>query len=352
MSPQKQELSVMSLVSSQQREFTVISSEKLTDYITALAWLPQGKVLVATSAAGEVMLWENGELISLQNSTGKSLDCAAFSADGKYLAVGGQDGQVKIWRGKELVTTLNKSPIWVERLAWNQTSNQLALSLGRCIQIWDVDKAESIVTLDFDSSSALCIDWRSDGKYLAVSGYKGVKIWHTQDWEEEPFIFSMPTVSVTMAWSGDGKYLASGNMDRTIAILDWEGTEPWVIGGFPGKIRQLAWSNRPSQQEAPFFASSSVEGIVIWEKSLDPAIGWSARVLNNHVDIVRAIAFAPNSSLLASAGADGWLCLWNEAQEVSQILTGVSAGFSTLAWDNDGELIAAGGDKGELIIWS
>jgi len=343
----------MNLASSQQREFQPLSSTKLMDYVTALAWVPQGKALAASSAAGEVVLWENGELVTLQSPTGKSVDCLAFSADGKYLAVGGQDGRVKIWQGSQLITTLENAPIWVDQLAWDYRSNQLAFSLGRYIQVWDADLGETVATLNFEHSAAACIDWRSDGQYLAVSGYKGVKIWHTQDWDDEPFILSIPTVSVTMAWSADGKYLVSGNMDKTIAVLDWENPEPWMMRGFPGKIRLLAWSNTPDPNLAtPFFAAVSVEGIVVWTKSTDQSVGWSARVLTNHVDIIKAIAFAPNSSLLASAGADGWLCLWNQAEFVSQILTGVSAGFSTVAWNFTGELLAAGGENGELLIWS
>jgi hypothetical protein len=54
--------------------------------------------------------------------------------------------------------------------------------------------------------------------------------------------------------------------------------------------------------------------------------------------------------ILASAGADGWLCLWDENREVSQIFTDSEAGFSTLSWHPQGQLLAAGGEQGELII--
>jgi WD40 repeat protein len=60
--------------------------------------------------------------------------------------------------------------------------------------------------------------------------------------------------------------------------------------------------------------------------------------------VINAIAFAPNSLLLASAATDGWLCLWNKAKQVYQILTGVTDGFSTLAWHPQGKFLAAGGE--------
>jgi WD40 repeat protein len=327
-------------------------STKLADYVTALAWSSQGKILAASSAAGEVIVWENGKLITLQPATNQAVNCLAFSHNGKYLAIGGQDGKVKIWCENQLITTLENAPIWVDQLAWSYTNNQLAFSLGPYVQIWDADTLEVVVTLNFNDSSILGIDWRKDGKYLAINGYKGVKIWSTQDWNAEPFIFSIPSVSITTIWSPDGEYLASGNMDRTLTVLQWENPDPWVMRGFPGKIRQLAWSDLKTATGAPILAASSVEGIVAWEKSVDESVGWEARILTNHVDIIQAISFAPQSLILASAGADGWLCLWDENQEVSQILTDTEAGFSTLSWHSQGQLLATGSEQGELIIWT
>ncbi|MBE9231643.1 hypothetical protein IQ231_08065 [Cuspidothrix issatschenkoi LEGE 03284] len=332
--------------------FTKDYSTRLNDYVTALAWSNQGEILAASSGAGEVVLWENGELKILQSPTDKAVNCLAFSRDGKYLAMSGQDGTVKIWCGNKLMTTLENAPIWVDQLGWSYSNNQLAFSLGKYVQIWDADTSEVVATLNFQDSSILGIDWRKDGKYLAINGYKGVKIWSTQDWDDEPFILSMPTVSTAMAWSPDGEYLASGNMDRTLTVLQWENPDPWVMRGFPGKIRQLAWSDVKTATGAPILAAASVDGIVLWEKSPDETVGWEAKVLSNHLDIIKAIAFARQSFNLASAGADGWLCLWDENKEVSQIFSDTTAGFSTLSWHPQGQLLAAGGEQGELIIWS
>jgi WD40 repeat protein len=342
----------MSLTNSKSPEFAQHYSTKLADYVTALAWSADGEILAASSAAGEVVLWKNGELTNLQTATDKAVNCLAFSHDGKYLAIGGQDGNVKIWWEDKLISALENAPIWVDQLAWSHTDNQLAFSLGRYVQIWDADTSKVVATLNFNDSSILGIDWRKDGKYLAINGYKGIKIWSSQDWDDEPFILPLSTVSTAMAWSDDGKYLASGNMDRTLTVLQWEHPDPWVMRGFPGKIRHLAWSEIKTPTDAPILAVSSVDGIVAWEKSVDESVGWEAQVLTNHLDIINAIAFAPQSFMLASAGADGWLCLWNENKEVSQIFTDTEAGVSTLSWHPQGQLLAAGGEQGELIIWS
>lgn len=329
----------------------------LSEQVQAIAWSPNGKTLVASSAAGEVMLWQGVETLyatSLQDATGQSVDCLAVSRDGQFLAASGQDGRVKIWRLNtcELIATLeNARYSWVDKLAWSPTSNQLAFSLGRYVQVWDADNGKIAVTLNFDASSVLGIDWRSDGQYLAIGGYQGVKIWNSQDWDDEPYVLIVPSASVAIASSPDGKYIASGNMDRTIAVLEWNSPHPWVMRGFPGKIRQLAWSKAKTGLGTPLLASSSVEGIVVWEQA-DDSLGWEGRVLNRHVDVVQAIAFKPNSLLLASAAADGWVCLWQKAKRLAQVLDGAPDGFSCLAWHPTGDKLAAGGQNGELLIWS
>ena len=341
----------MSQTSTKNQEFTEYYSLKLADYLTAMAWCPQGQTLAAATAAGEVVLWSDENLLTLQPHQHTSTDCLAFSSDGKFLAVSGQNGQVKIWQGVDLIATLNHSPAWVDKLTWNPTAHQLAFSLGRSVQIWDAHTQQIVTTLNFDNSSVLAIDWRQDGQYLAIAGYKGVKVWYTQNWKQEPYYLDTQTVCLAMSWSPDGKYLASGNMDRSVTVLEWGNPDPWVMRGFPGKIRSIAWSENTTSIGAPILATSSVEGIVIWEKLEDENLGWQSRILTKHVDIVTAIAFAPKSFMLASAATDGWLCLWKKAKQVTHVLTGVTGGFSTLAWHPETKFLAAGGDKGELLIW-
>ena len=326
----------------------------LSDYVTAVAWSPSGQ-LAASSAAGEVVLWTQATLTPLQAVTEQSIDCLAFSKDGQFIAAGGQDGRVKIWQQKDqmqLIHTLENAPAWVDKLAWCPTTNLLAFSIGRYVQVWDANKGEVVATLNFEASSVLGISWHPDGKLLAVAGNQGIKVWNALIWDDDPDLVSMGSASVAIAWSPDGKYLTSGNMDFTITVLEWENRHlPWVMRGFPGKIRNLAWSDQ-MMHGAPLLGVSSVEGVVVWEKHRDETVGWESRVLDAHEGVVHAIAFQPDTFLFASAAADGLLCLWEKAEQLAQILDGAAQGFSCLAWHPQGAQLAAGGQDGELLVWS
>ncbi|NER96630.1 MAG: hypothetical protein F6J86_22765 [Symploca sp. SIO1B1] len=332
----------------------------LSEYVTAVAWSPNG-LFAASSAAGEVVLWQDGNLVSLLTAGVASIDCLAFSSDGKFLAAGGQDGKVRVWSildspllsqgGLEGIHTIENAPSWVDKLAWSPACNHLAFSLGRYVGIWDADSQTVITTLPFANSSVLDLAWQPNGENIAIAGNGGVKVWSTKDWDDDPYLIDLPSASIVTAWSRDSKYLASGNLDNTIAVLEYGSPYPWVMRGFPGKITNLTWSQLGANN-APLLAASSVEDIAVWKKEADDQDAWNANLLTLHDSKIQALEFHPHSLLLASAADDGWLGLWTKAKQVGQILEGASGGFSCVAWSQNGKQLAAGGQNGELIIWS
>lgn len=122
--------------------------------------------------------------------------------------------------------------------------------------------------------------------------------------------------------------------------------------GFPGKVRSLAWSEPVTPVGASVLATACVEAVVVWEMHSDASVGWDGRLLETHDGVVQAIAFQPETFLLASAADDGCVCLWHKAKQVAQVLKGAPDGFSCLAWHPQGHQLAAGGQNGELLIWS
>lgn len=319
-------------------------------------WSPDNKTLVASSAAGEVVIYREPEFdpFVLQPMQGKSIDCCVFSPDGQFLAVGGQTGQINIWRiqAKEttLVATIPDITDWVDRMAWSPTDNLLAFSRGRYIQVWDSVEG-LVVTLDFETSSVLDIDWHPDGTLLSVGGYQGVKLWTVDHFDRDPYVLPIDSASLAVAWSPDGKYIASGNMDRTVMVLEWGSMDPWRMDGFPGKVSQLAWSQPANRRGSPLLAAASAESIVVWGRRGESE-RWDNHLLLEHGGNVRSIEFQPTTELLASAAADSQINLWSRGKDLAHKLSGAAAGFSCLAWDPKGSRLAAGGQDGELLIWA
>jgi len=341
-----------------QLEFQQTWQGGLSDYVTAIAWSPDGRYLAAVSAAGEVSLFAapTFQPLSLQGETGRSVDCLSFSHDGQFLAIGGQDGQVKIWSllsgSPELITTLENNSVWVDRLCWSSKTHELAFSLGKYVQVWNADTQEVVTTLNFAASTVLDLDWRRDGKYLALAGYQGARVWNAQDWDAEEEALEIPSATVAIAWSPDNQFIAQGNLDNTLSVMEWDNPSPWVMRGFPGKVRRLAWSQVPTGIGVPMLASCSGAAVVVWERNRDQRVGWESQILGNHEGTVQAIAFQPGSLLLASAAEDGWVILWHRGRRLIQALTGAANGLSCLSWHPQGHQLVAGGLNGELLVWS
>ncbi len=332
-------------------------SEQLSEYITALKWSKEGS-LAASSAIGEVILSQHNSeqfelILSPSDTQGQSIDCLAFSTDGRFLAIGGQDGKVRICQIQPKFSPIKVSERekhWIEHLAWHPTQHQLAVSLGRYVQVWDGVLGKIIITLPFEFSSVLDLAWHPLGDYLAVTGNGGIKVWNLKNEPNDPILLQIPAAATQIAWSPDGEYLATACLDHTLLVWRWGNPDPWRISGFGSKVRNLAWSTLKSGI-APLLAVSSYEDIFVWKKEPTDDNGWISRSLSLHNGIIVDLSFHPDSLLLASVGEEGILLLWSKAKKLAQRLTSVSEGFSCLDWHPSGDKLAAGGQDGKVMIW-
>ena len=328
----------------------------LADYVTAIAWFPDGARLAVCSAAGEVVVFDakTGASVVLQAKQGLSMDASAVSADGQFLAAGGQDGAVRIWQmagdTPTLVTELENSRVWVDCLQWHPHRPELAVGLGRYAQVWDAAGQAVVTTLNFEASSVLDLAWHPSGDFLVVAGNQSVKTWRREDWDDDPQVRETGGASGAIAISADGQYLASGNNDRTLLVWEWDNPNPWQMQGFPGKVRQLAWADIPDADKSPILAAATRDLVVMG--MLVPGGDWESWPLDLHNGTVLDVAFQPKTGLLASLSEDGWIILWQAAVNAAQILEGAKEGFSALAWHPGGQHLAAGGQQGEVLVWS
>lgn len=137
------------------------------------------------------------------------------------------------------------------------------------------------------------IAYSPDGSLLAVASHDGLYVCDTHAWNEPRLLMEGHILSVT--FSPDGTLLASGGRDKVVHL--WE-----------------------------LQSGNQVE-------------------LKGHEGSILSVRFSPDSQALVSGSWDGTVRFWNieHKEEIGQLLLGTFGPAYSLAYRNDGSMLAIGG---------
>jgi eukaryotic-like serine/threonine-protein kinase len=325
-------------------------------FITALAFSPDGKTLVSAAGFGEsdIRLWDvaTGKEIGRLEGHQSWVGSLVFWPDGKKLVSASADQTIRIWdvSSRQCQDVLRGHRLEVWRLALLPDDKTLVSGAkDGTVCFWDTS-----VTHPHQSRIVIpdkVIDWcfSPDSQSVLTLDRQGqVARWTGTELQQKEPVLDIGTNFISRSWwnvfSRDGRFLATGSTKGVIQV--------WDVS------RQILWRQltKTTGEVVPFTFLADRKKLITcsetdnvfheWELTTGLEIqSWPAPVE------VNAVAISPDDRLFVALGYEGNIILQNLADESSvkvdlDMLEATRANFSP-----DGKLFAAASGLGYARVW-
>jgi len=196
--------------------------------VSAVAWSPDGKLLVSAHDQGLLILWDSQTGAELRSCKGHEgiVHSVAFSPDSKMLVSGSVDRTVRVWdvaTGEEQ-RRFGDSVDSVKCVAFSPDGRLIAASAGDyegVTFLWETTSGRELARLPASRGHVFQIAFSPDGKLLAGTGAdNSLCLWEIATRGERWRFRGHPNGGLALAFSPDGRTIASGSQDTTVVLWD------------------------------------------------------------------------------------------------------------------------------------
>jgi WD40 repeat protein len=332
-----------------------------------LAFSPDGQTLAAGAEDGRVRLWDvaGGKPREPLRWHAGFVRMVAFSPDGRWLASCGNDGAVPLCEadtGRRVHTFRAGTP--VSNVAFTPDSRALVCSCaspGAPLRRWDLATKEE-VTLPGHAAFVCGLAVHPGGRLLATGSHDGtVRFYDRTAWSAAilqmgPGLFGGAVHQV--AFSPGGRYLATANDNGTVSLLRVPKPPKPYTPGPPKKLPGPAeLARRPSpadslkREDIPAELLKKAGG-----GDVEKAPAELVAILGGkqgHTGQLLSVAVSPDGKVLASAGRDNAIKLWDlaTARLLHSLTPNQGLELPQLAFSPDGERLASAGADATVKLW-
>jgi len=159
--------------------------KKHTDWITGVAFCPNGKVLATADRNGGLILWDpdtGQELFTLAGHK-SAVTALSWRDDSKLLASCSEDGSIRVWEpreGKE-IKTWNPHPTGTLCVNYGHDGRLVTCGRDGAVIIWEPN-GNKLRQLEFHSELPLRAAFTDDGKRIVTTDFNGeIGVWNVVD---------------------------------------------------------------------------------------------------------------------------------------------------------------------------